>query len=281
MTDQIRRWDTLAIRVLWGFTLIAIAGFATFGRHPELLERFPSVAWMYGHAFRLFASGQVWVAMIAIAFFLTRSVGSRWLASFAILYLVSLSSELTGTSTGFPFGDYEYTSLMQPQWFGRVPIVIPLSWFYMALASWAIAGRWVRTRPGRILVGAAVLASWDLALDPAMSYATRYWTWGVEGGYYGMPLVNLLGWFATGLILMTALAALRTDRWVDALPFPWIASFYLANLVLPIGMNAAAGLWGAVALSLAVAAAGWWLLRQNAPESRREPEVAPSALEAV
>jgi uncharacterized membrane protein len=44
-----------------------------------------------------------------------------------------------------------------------------------------------------------VLLSWDLSLDPAMSYATRYWIWGSTGAYYGMPWLNLFGWYVTGI----------------------------------------------------------------------------------
>ena len=106
-----------------------------------------------------------------------------------------------------------------------------------------------------------MLLSWDLALDPAMSLVTKYWIWGTEGPYYGMPLLNLFGWYVTGLALMAALAALRADGWVAALPLGWLVAFYGANLLLPLGMSLAAGLWGAVAATVAAMVLCWWLTR--------------------
>jgi hypothetical protein len=62
-----------------------------------------------------------------------------------------------------------------------------------------------------------------------------------------MPWLNLFGWYVTGIALMAALVALGAHRWIRELPVGWLAGFYLVNLLLPMGMNVAAGLWGAVA----------------------------------
>ena len=85
-----------------------------------------------------------------------------------------------------------------------------------------------------------------------MSLVTKYWVWGVNGPYYGMPILNLVGWYVTGLALMIALSALRADRWIALLPLRWLVAFYGANLLLPLGMSAAAGLWGAVAATTGI-----------------------------
>jgi uncharacterized membrane protein len=239
-----------ALQVLYVFTAVTLLGYATFGVHPGLLAQVPQLAGVYAAAFRFFAVGHVWLAFGVIALFLGVWAGWRWLPAFAALYAISLGAELSGTITGLPFGEYRYSPLMDPMWFGHVPVVIPLSWFYMAVPSYAFA-LWVlpgRERVmGRVVLASAVLLSWDLSLDPAMSYATRYWVWGSEGPYYGMPWLNLFGWYVTGLALMAALALLRADGWVAGLPRRWLAGFFLVNLALPVGMNAAAGLWGAVA----------------------------------
>ena len=125
--------------------------------------------------------------------------------------------------------------------------------------------------PGRdwrapVLLGSLILLVWDLGLDPAMSHATRYWWWGESGVYYGMPLLNLLGWYVTGLALMGALWLLRVDAWLGRVPVRDLAWYYGANLLLPLGMCVAAGLWGAVAASVAMlAAVGVVLLRISLP----------------
>lgn len=258
------RIEDWVLRALWVFTAFAIAGFGTFGLHPELLGRFPALASLYAPAFEFFAVGQVWIAFGALAILLFARAGVRWLPALVALYLLSLGSELAGTSFGVPFGDYRYTDLMEPKWLGLVPIVIPLSWFYMGLASFALASRLWPSPAARLVGGATLLAAWDLALDPAMSYATRYWAWEIPGAYYGMPLVNLVGWFATGLVLMSALTLLRTSRWVDDLPLRWVASFYMVNLVLPTGMNLAAGLWIAGVIGIGLTGVVYWLSRPGA-----------------
>jgi len=176
------------------------------------------------------------------------------------VYVVSLGAELAGTTVGLPFGPYRYTDGLGFKWFGHVPVLIPASWFMMALPSYAIARRRFQGRSevvGRIALGSFSLLSWDFALDPAMSFTTKYWVWGTTGPYYGMPVLNLVGWFVTGVALMIVFDFLRTDRWMAALPLSWLLGFYGANLLLPVGMSVAARLWGAVGatgVALAIAA---------------------------
>lgn len=258
------RWTRAALWVLCAFTVFTLAGYASFGLHPQLLIRWPQLAGIYGLAFRFFAVSHVLIAGGVLILFLALRAGRRWVPAFAALYAISLASELLGTSMGIPFGDYGYTELLGIKWFGLVPLVIPLSWFFMALPSYALA---LRALPApeaagrRVLLASLVLASWDLALDPAMSHATKYWVWGEAGPYYGMPLLNLLGWYVTGLLLMGALAALRAESWIRPLSHRWLAGFYLANLALPLGMSAAAGLWGAVAATVGALVAAWGAAR--------------------
>ena len=76
-----------------------------------------------------------------------------------------------------------------------------------------------------------------------------------------MPLLNLVGWFVTGVALMLILARLRSERWIRELPTPWLLGYYGANLILPVGMCVAAGLWGAVAATSAALGAAWVIAR--------------------
>ncbi len=245
---------------VWAFTGLSVLGYATFGRHPGWLAAVPGLTDYYAPAFRIFSLGQVWFAWASFALVQAVHVRGRWLPAFAALYGISLLSELAGTRYGVPFGAYRYSELLEPMWQGRVPVAIPLSWFYMGVASYALARAAVPDRPlARVPLTAAVLAAWDLALDPAMSRVTAFWAWEEAGPYYGMPPANLPGWYLTGLALAAVLTVMRADRWIRAVPVGWYAGFYLANLLLPMGMNAAAGLWGAVlapAAALVLVAAG-------------------------
>ena len=46
---------------------------------------------------------------------------------FGVSAVLSLGSELLGTISGFPFGDYYYTDVLGPKLFSRVPLLIPVT----------------------------------------------------------------------------------------------------------------------------------------------------------
>jgi len=272
------RLPVVGLIVLTAFTAVAVVGYATFGLNPGLLARVPQFAGFYSISFPFFAQAQVWLAWAVLALFLSMAVGSRWVVSFVVLYAISLGSELMGTTVGLPFGEYAYTAALGPRWFDHVPIVIPLSWFFMAIPSYAISRAAFPLSVGRrVLMASLILLSWDLALDPAMSGATAYWVWAEPGAYYGMPWLNLFGWYVTGLALMAALVVVKTDAWISRLPITWLALFYGVNLFLPVGMSAAAGYWGAVAATLA-ALGGSAILASAARSRLRWPGKAPEVV---
>ena len=184
----------------------------------------------FGVSFTFFAQGHVLLTGAVLFIYLIHRSRYAWLPAFIAVYAISLISELTGTATGLPFGPYSYTDLLGPKWFGLVPLLIPLSWFTMALPAYYLSSRaFPDNRSPWLKIGfaALLLTLWDLALDPAMSYLTLYWQWGETGVYYGMPMINLLGWFVTGLVLMWAMYRLNVDRWIDP-PF-----FALGRRLLP------------------------------------------------
>ena len=248
-----RSWlERSAIAALFAVTLMAAAGYSIYALHPERLSNAPGIAAVYSFALRVFPPAQIIVSVLVLAAILTRRVGLAWLPAASTLYLVSLASELLGTTAGIPFGPYRYTDGLGIKWFDHVPVLIPASWFMMALPSFALATRWITAnRFWRIVVAAGLLVSWDLALDPAMSRLMPYWIWGSRGPYYGMPLLNLGGWYVTGLALMSALTLLSVDRWLSRVPTLPLAALYAANLMLPVLMAGAAGLWPAAMLAVA------------------------------
>ena len=262
--------DTWPLLALLAFTVIAIAGFVLFVAPPHgpenlafLAQNHPALFQFYLISFAFFAQSHVWLTGLVLGFYLWRHAHVMWAGTFGIIYVLSLGSELLGTSTGLPFGPYGYTDLLGIKWFDLVPIVIPLSWFTMALPAYALARR-AFPQPGqrvlRIIVGAYLLAAWDLALDPAMSWITSYWTWGEEGPYYGMPWINLFGWYITGIVLMAIMAYSRADEWVSRLSISWLSLYYFVVLSMPMGMIAAYGFWDAFGATLAAVIAGFTLV---------------------
>ena len=256
--------DRASLAVVYAVSIASLAGFATFSLHPSMLVRANVSAETYARMLVLAPRLQIVLALAALVVFLVRHAATRWMAAFVAVYLVSLGAELAGTTVGLPFGPYHYTDGLGFKLFAHVPALIPASWFMMGLPSYAIASRrFANNSLGRIALGSFILLSWDLALDPAMSFVTKYWVWSGEGQYYGMPLLNLLGWFVTGVVIMIAFDALRAARWTRGLPTRWLVAFYGANLLLPVGMNVGVGLWGAVVATGVALGVAWLIARAS------------------
>jgi putative membrane protein len=129
-----------------------------------------------------------------------------WPLSAALLGLtvgVSLLFESAGVATGWIFGPYHYTHRLGPLFLGLVPYLIPVAWFMMMYPSYVIAARIIpnqwnerKWQLGVAALGALVMTSWDLAMDPMM-VAGKHWVWEVKGLYFGIPLQNFWGWWLT------------------------------------------------------------------------------------
>lgn len=267
---RIERW---ALWALVGFTALAVLGYWNFALHPERLAGNDLAIRFYTVSFTFFAQVHILLSALALGVVLVGRLGTRWIAALAAVYAVSFLAEHMGTGYGVPFGGYGYTGLLGLKLGGRVPALIPLSWFLMALPSWVVARRALPGGvAGRVALGATFLVVWDLALDPAMSFLTPYWVWEDSGPYYGMPWVNLVGWFVTGAAIMSVLEALTPRLGLDTLPARWMAAYYLTVLLMPLGMLLAAGHLLSVGVTTLGVLVLVWITR-----SGRSPDSLPSA----
>lgn len=217
---------------------------------------------------------------IAVSIYAYRTLGlGTWLAFMLSAVSISLGSELLGTSTGFPFGDYSYLSGLGYKIAGLVPFTIPLSWFYVGLSSYLIArtGLKVAQKPswGRhiaaIAVGALLFTCWDFALEPAMSQTSLpFWYWEQPGAFFGTPYQNYAGWFGTSALFMSVAGllwrntAIKLER--SQLNLPLVV--YLTNFAFAAGLSLAAGFSIPVLLGLllgVVPAVALWLSSSTTP----------------
>jgi uncharacterized membrane protein len=219
-----------------------------------------------------------------------RAIGWRKTGIFFTLAVaISLTSELIGTATGWPFGNYTYTQGLGPKVLGRVPYTIPLSWFYVGFASYllavAVLARFAArplTSRGRawseVALGAWLLLVWDLVLDPAMAHESlpvKFWTWSESGPFFGMPIQNLAAWFVTGLAFMGVSRLLWRQGLPRTAPLIWIPLWtYLANCLFAAVLSASVGLWQPIPLAIVAGLAPIAVLsllgivaRQNDPGS--------------
>ncbi len=245
------RLERAALLALVAFTVLAVLGYGVFALRPQNLTRVPYGPEFFAISFRFFAQLHILLCAAALFTVLLRRTGLRWLPAMLAVGGVSFVAEHLGTGYGVPFGGYAYTTLLGPRIGPRVPALIPLSWFLMSLPAWILAREvFPDRRLGRVTLAALGLVLWDLALDPAMSALTNYWVWEETGPYYGMPWLNLVGWFVTGLALMGVLEVLARDGRFDPLPVPWLLAYYGTVLLMPLGMLVAAASWLGVATTL-------------------------------
>ncbi|MEM9540711.1 MAG: gamma-carotene 1'-hydroxylase CruF [Cyanobacteria bacterium P01_E01_bin.42] len=191
----------------------------------------------------------------AVAIYAYRLFGAkRWLTFMITAIAISLSSELLGTSTGFPFGHYRYLSGLGYKIADLVPFTIPLSWFYLGFVAYLLVrvGLSAVAIPnglrllGAIAFGSMLLTSWDFILDPAMSQTLiPFWLWEQPGAFFGMPYQNFAGWFGTGVVFMTVATLFWEKEPINLsrsqLIFP--LTVYLANLGFAMVMSVSSGFW--------------------------------------
>ncbi len=203
----------------------------------------------------------------------------KTLIFFAIAVPVSLSAELIGTTTGLPFGEYAYTSGLGMKVLDRVPFTIPLSWFYLGLTSYLLGLSFARRYfPRRrslagVVAGVYLLVVWDLVLDPAMAHEAmpvKFWQWFDTGPYFGMPVINFLGWALTGTIFIgLARLAWRADPASDEIRTTLPYFVYVANMIFAMVLSLSVDLWEPVVIALVLGvlpATIAWLSQQPAAQ---------------
>jgi putative membrane protein len=196
-----------------------LAGIVLVLPHPEFIVTLP-IAGQRLFQWSMSGGGVVYIVLgaVTVSLYAARTLGVRgWLTFFIPSVLLSLASELLGTSTGFPFGHYSYLSGLGYKIAGLVPFTIPLSWFYVGFVCYGLAQAGLaerlrsplQQRLGAIALGALLLTAWDLVLDPAMSQAPfPFWEFQDVGEFFGMPYRNLTGWLGTGVVFMAVAAVL-------------------------------------------------------------------------
>jgi lycopene beta-cyclase len=205
--------STFAPLILWVLTMLSL----------------PILGWILGEDYLLRGmSFGVLMQASAVLIILYAAWGfTRTLKTFVLVAVLSYLAELLGSSTGFPFGKYSYTDLLQPQIAG-VPLLIPLAWLMMLPPAWAIAQiilpeghktfdhngnngaqrkifkfpSWniVTVVVKKVLLAALAFTAWDLFLDPQM-VGWGFWVWDKPGAYFGIPLSNYLGWMIVSAII--------------------------------------------------------------------------------
>jgi putative membrane protein len=129
---------------------------------------------------------------------------------FFISFLVSFTAEWIGMHWQGMFGSlYLYDPALVPRLTEKVPVGIPLVWFWLAytavvfLRPLPIRGKRSIFRRQWLLktsLGALYITAMDFIIEP-LGVSTGAWVWKEPGGYFGTPLWNFAGWFICGFVI--------------------------------------------------------------------------------
>ncbi len=221
--------STLVPIVFWVLTMISL---------PILGWILGENALIRGMSFGVFMQASAVIIILYFAWGWPRA-----LKTVLMVAVFTYLAELLGSKTGFPFGNYHYTHLLQPQLAG-VPLLIPLAWLMMLPPAWAIAaiilekpikhkgheGTQSKTFLSALkfsLLSALALTAWDLFLDPQM-VGWGFWVWETPGLYFGIPLSNYFGWILTSFLI--TLLANPKDLPVGPLSLVYILTWILQTI---------------------------------------------------
>ena len=245
-----------------GSILFSVAGTMLLSFFPVMAGK--ALGWIavnLGLSLEALVKGPTWVYMalmpILTLLLYLPALGPRR----SILFLlwgsvIGATAELVGTQTGIPFGAYAYSDLLGAKIAGHVPWFIPPSWYAMSLLSYDLARRLELRAWGTVALAAVFMVLWDVALDPAMTtpvaVGRSFWSYAGGGIYFGMPLVNWVGW-----LLTSALIAWGYEKLLGGLDYraAWAPLLYAVNVLFPVFVcfaygAALAGVLGLVALAL-------------------------------
>jgi bisanhydrobacterioruberin hydratase len=147
----------------------------------------------------LLALGAMALPLIIHGFHMKRA---RGLLAFILLGVFAVLFELFAIYTGWPYGEFLYTTALGEKALGAVPWSIFLGWPPIILLSYALANRFFK-KSWLIGLFAIIFVLWfDAIIDPG-AVVLGYWTWEEPGIWYGIPLSNYLGWIVSGLLGLT------------------------------------------------------------------------------
>lgn len=120
---------------------------------------------------------------------------------FLITAGVAYLFENINVATGWPAGHYSYTSNLGLL---PVPFIIVFDYFAMGYLSWMTSNILTQNYREKLkgkqiflvpLIAAFIMVMWDLGMDPINSTILQLYVWQNPGPYFGVPMMNFVGWF--------------------------------------------------------------------------------------
>jgi putative membrane protein len=143
-----------------------------------------------------------------VIFFTIRWLGRRrGLFLIAALGIYALLFETIAVKTGVPYGNFGYGGLLGPKLFDAVPATVVIAWTPLVLGILAVL-QTIKPLWKQALLATLGLVVIDMVLDPAAVHI-GFWSWVTPGLYYGVPLINFVGWAISGSTAVCAIIYVR------------------------------------------------------------------------
>ncbi len=177
LTDHISK-EVISIFIIWLFIGSALIGIA-LGYEDWFIPKTPLNL------------------MIGFCLLVWNTTFDSWkvILAFAIAFIVGMSMEILGVSTGKIFGSYAYGANLGPKLM-EVPYIIGLYWVVLVVITSFIARRLTDSMIGISSIGAGLMVILDLFIE---QMAPRFDFWEFE--LHPVPVKNYIAWFVIAFIL--------------------------------------------------------------------------------
>ena len=124
---------------------------------------------------------------------------------FLLIYALGFIIELIGTNTGWPFGEYEYGSVLGVKLY-ETPLLIGVNWLVLILSTHLALSKTISNKVLIPFIGATAMLVFDLFLEP-IAIVTGMWTWAA----LEIPFANYVSWWIIAFVLHFLMLLLRFE----------------------------------------------------------------------
>lgn len=198
--------------------------------HPLQAKLFFAVFFIVGIVGTVFQPTQNWflqlnplAILLSLAAFFVYHAGwftGKGFSAMICIVVFGYLIEVSGTNTGFPFGNYSYLEGLGPKVM-NTPLLIGLNWLMLVIASSAVSEHLKTGNTVRVIFASAVMVGYDFFLEP-VAPVLKMWEWHGES----VPLSNYISWF------LISLAMNAVYRYASSSVRNPIAGFVLASHVI-------------------------------------------------
>lgn len=184
--------------LLLAFILIIVAFFVAN------VEITPQLSWI----------SVIFIIFLAIPSYLALFTWLGWKKAIGVIIILSiyaLTIETIAIITGIPYSKFEYSNLIGMKILGYAPFTVPFSFVPLFIGSIYLASLNVINKFKIVILASLFVLIADLVLDPA-AVALNFWIWEANGIFYGVPLMNFIGWIITGFIAALIFIILFGDK---------------------------------------------------------------------